>query len=119
MIDIVERLRALGEHEAMGGKVAAEAADEIERLRAWYTRMCNEIEQVLGKALGFPPFPDDWPGAEGQVCVGDHVPESLAAMIARRLAAAEAVIGAVGVIDHDALRALPAYRRWREAAVTW
>ena len=48
----------------------------------------HEIEQTLGKALGYPEFtaeffPDGKPN--GDVCVGEHTPETLAAEAARRL----------------------------------
>jgi len=58
--------------------------------RSAYTKLCNEVEQVLGKALGYPYYYKDqknFPGsteADG-VCVGDHVPESILAEAARRL----------------------------------
>ena len=69
--------------------VALQAPDlvaEIRRLRA----ALREIEQVLGKALGYPlygpeMFPDGVP--DGSVCVGDHVPESLADEAAARIGA--------------------------------
>ena len=54
-------------------------------------RSANEIEQILGKALGYPWYKDDpknFPDATeaNGVCVGDHVPESLAAEAAARIA---------------------------------
>jgi len=55
-----------------------------------YYRLRDEVEQVLGKALGYPWYKDDqknFPGttvADG-VCVGDHVPESLLDEAARRI----------------------------------
>ena len=61
-------------------------------LRAGAIKSSNEIEQILGKALGYPWYKDDqknFPGATEAdgVCVGDHVPESLAAEAADRIAA--------------------------------
>jgi hypothetical protein len=49
----------------------------------------NEIEQILGKALGYPAygpemFEDGNP--DGTVCVGDHVPVTLAMEAAQRIA---------------------------------
>lgn len=49
------------------------------RFEAGYYQMAQEVEQSLGKALGYPEL---YPAAsavdDGTVCVGDHVPESLA-----------------------------------------
>lgn len=105
MSDIVKRLRSAntwmnegdccGQIDASGTcmapacifgqalKMAHEAAAEIERLRAAYHRTQSEVQQTLGKALGYPWFKDDqknFPGATeaNGVCVGDHVAESLA-----------------------------------------
>jgi iron-sulfur cluster repair protein YtfE (RIC family) len=49
-----------------------------------------EIEQTLGKALGCPWFKDDqvnFPGAteENGVCVGEHVPTTIAMEAARKI----------------------------------
>ena len=58
--------------------------------RKLYFDLANEVEQTLGKALGYPYYSDDqknFPGtteADG-VCVGDHVPESLLAEAASKL----------------------------------
>ncbi len=58
--------------------------------KALYFELCDEVEQVLGKALGYPYYKDDqenFPGAteDSGVCVGDHVPESLLAEAAHRI----------------------------------
>jgi len=50
----------------------------------------DQIQQELGKALGYPWFKDDqrnFPGAdeENGVCIGEHVAETLAAEAATRL----------------------------------
>lgn len=67
---------------------------EIERLRQAHARWNYGIEQTLGRALGYPRFADDpvnWPEAAAEnspdVCVGDHVAETLAAVIAEKYAA--------------------------------
>src|SRR6202795_2217532 len=58
--------------------------------RKLYFDLANEVEQVLGKALGYPKYSDDqknFPGtteADG-VCVGEHVPESLLSEAAGKL----------------------------------
>jgi hypothetical protein len=66
---------------------------EVERLRIACSKQNNEIEQTLGKALGYPYIyvgetstvgravvSPNFPGAEktDEVCVGDHVAETLA-----------------------------------------
>lgn len=57
----------------------------------------NQIQQVLGRALGFPWYKDDqenFPGsteADG-VCVGDHVAATLAADAAERIVALETAL---------------------------
>jgi hypothetical protein len=58
-------------------------------------KMGHEIEQILGKALGYPWYKDDqqnFPGATEAdgVCVGEHVAESIAAEAANRIAQLEA-----------------------------
>jgi hypothetical protein len=61
--------------------------------RDGYVRECYEVEQTLGKALGYPWFKDDqknFPGtdvADG-VCVGEHTPGTIAAEAATKLIAA-------------------------------
>ena len=49
-----------------------------------------EVEQILGKVLGYPWYKDDqknFPGAteDDGVCVGEHVPETLAEEAASRI----------------------------------
>ena len=58
--------------------------------RKAYFKLADEVEQTLGKALGYPWYKDDhknFPGATEAdgVCIGDHVPESLLAEAARKL----------------------------------
>jgi hypothetical protein len=66
------------------GRRALEVGDE---LRAALTRQNHEIEQTLGKTLGYPPlYPDASPVDDGQVCVGPHVAETLALEAADRIA---------------------------------
>ena len=60
-----------------------EARREITRCRNAYFKTAHEVTQSLGKALDYPWYKDDqnnFPGAreEDGVCVGDHVPESIA-----------------------------------------
>lgn len=53
----------------------------------------HEIEQILGKALGYPRYIDDqknFPGSTGDdVCVGEHVAVTLASEVAARVTALE------------------------------
>lgn len=71
---------------------------------AFYKDACfkqnHEIEQTLGKALGYPWFkdsPEIFPEAieEDGVCVGDHVAESLAVEAANRIKSYEEKINKV------------------------
>ena len=68
-------------------KVCAERADlerkldDVTRRAAGYEMECAEIDQVLGRALGYPSNPDD---ADG-VCTGEHTPASLAVEAAREV----------------------------------
>jgi len=60
-------------------------------LRTAVARESREIEQTLGKALGYPWYKDDpknFPNATeaNGVCVGEHVPASLAVEAARKIA---------------------------------
>ncbi len=55
-----------------------------------YYDLATEVDQVLGKALGYPWYKDDqknFPGTTGEdgVCTGEHVPESLLAEAAKGL----------------------------------
>ena len=65
---------------------------ELARLRYACQKNDNDIEQVLGRALGYPRYCDDqinFPGstdADG-VCVGDQVAASLALQAADRIKA--------------------------------
>ncbi len=72
------------------GKINLEAAEEILRLRKALATQQAEIQQILGKALGYPWFKDDqknFPGAteENGVCVGEHVAETLAMEAAAKI----------------------------------
>lgn len=65
---------------------------EIERLKTACSAQQNEIQQILGKALGYPRYCDDqanFPNATEAdgVCVGEHVAESLASEVAAELTA--------------------------------
>lgn len=77
--DVAELLRQLAEKD-----------DELSRLRESHIWACHEVEQILGKALGYPWYKDDqknFPGtteADG-VCFGEHVPETLAQEAAQKI----------------------------------
>jgi len=58
--------------------------------RKIYYDLAYEVEQVLGKALGYPKYSDDqknFPGTTEKdgVCVGEHVPESLLSEAAKKI----------------------------------
>lgn len=85
--------RAPDSHPSSCGQCAreiAEAKQEIQRLRYACIKTEEEIQQTLGKALGYPWYKDDqknFPAAteEHGVCVGDHVAETLAMEAARTI----------------------------------
>lgn len=82
-------VRHTAELQEQETEVAALKAEHDRLLRAMRTEE-DEIEQVLGKALGYPWFKDDqanFPGAteDNGVCIGDDVAESLAMAAARRI----------------------------------
>ena len=97
------------EHRLMSPQCLREAETELAALRAENARLFNacvkmehEIQQVVGKALGYPWFKDDQKNfpcsieADG-VCVGEHVAVTLAdeaaatiADLRRQLAEADA-----------------------------
>jgi len=64
--------------------------EELERQVRGYQQECREVEQELGKALGYPWYKDDqknFPGtteADG-VCVGEHTPGTIAAEASTKL----------------------------------
>jgi len=70
-----------------------ETKEEV--LEAWI-RSDHEIDQILGKALGYPTYPDDW-NAGDSVCTGDHVPASLAMEAAQRIRDLEQAIRILGL----------------------
>lgn len=51
-----------------------------------------EMDQILGRALHFPPYPEDWPGADGDVCTGEYTVVDLAMLAAKRIAELEAEV---------------------------
>ena len=66
---------------------------EVERLTREYdgrTKTCREVEEIAGRALGYPRFCDDqtnFPGATDAdgVCIGDHVTETIVEELANRV----------------------------------
>lgn len=88
--DFIPTLKGKNTKRYIAREVMAETA-EVKRLA---TLTFHEVEQTLGKALGYPWFKDDqknFPGATEKdgVCVGEHVPETIAAEAARRLVEAK------------------------------
>lgn len=76
--------------------------DEIELLTKDRDRYCkaywesaHEIDQTLGRALGYPVYPDNdpnCPGEPGEVETGEHVPETLAMEAANKIRSFEQTI---------------------------
>ena len=86
-------LRALIAHiDAQSARIA-----ELERKIEGYQKECHAVEQALGKALRYPWFKDDLESfpdateADG-VCVGEHVPGTIAEEAAARIAALEGAL---------------------------
>lgn len=71
------------------GDLVEERARALEQVKGYQTE-CREVEQILGAALGYPWFKDDpanFPGATEKdgVCVGEHVPSTIAAEAAKTI----------------------------------
>jgi len=71
----------------------SELESEIARMRHAYDAYEHEIQQLLGKALGYPWFKDDQKNFTGAteadgVCVGEHVAETIVAELAKKHAEA-------------------------------
>lgn len=78
---------------------------EMKRQLKGYQQECYDVEQALGKALGYPWHKDDqrnFPGATEAdgVCVGEHVPATIASEAAGRIAELEARIEDYQVSAH-------------------
>ena len=75
-----------------------EAKDkELKSLREKGIKYDHEIEQVLGKALGYPWFKDDQKNFPGTtevdgVCVGEHVAASIAIEAAEKIISLKAIV---------------------------
>lgn len=98
----------------------ASLAAELTRLRAGCVKDDADIQQTLGKVLGYPWFKDDqknFPGATEAdgVCVGPHVAASLAAEAAARITALAAENAALRKERDDALAKLAAGEQIRDA----
>lgn len=92
--EVLDRYNAWPEHYR--DPISAELApvlEQQEQFRQAWIKENDEIEQILGKALGYPWFKDDmyFPGAteEDGVFVGEHVPATLAMEAAKRITALE------------------------------
>ena len=95
MLDFELMQNELKEMAKKAAKGAEQAAEWLEQRRRGM-RDEREIQQSLGKVLGYPWFEDDqenFPGAtekEG-VCVGDQVGTTIAAEAAKRIERLEAM----------------------------
>lgn len=80
---VYERFRYL--MDSVADRLASQAA-EIERLKEGYGRELNEVEQHLGKALGYPElYPHVSDVDDGTVCIGEHVAGTIAHEAANRI----------------------------------
>lgn len=98
--ELQEIVAAQAEVERVSTEALLQAHSKIDDLKAENKRLLDamvrqqhEIQQILGKALGYPPFPPEF-DAEGQVAVGDHIAETLAMEAAERLASVTARLAA-------------------------
>jgi hypothetical protein len=76
---------------------------ELARVKYSAQQMFHEVEQTLGKALRYPWFRDDpanFPTATEAdgVCVGEHVPESIALEAANRIRELETDVAALAAV---------------------
>jgi outer membrane protein TolC len=86
-----ERLKGSDSGRRQSKAFADELRTKLAELKQSYIEEGRRIEQVLGRALGYPRYADDpknFPDAtdEDGVCVGDHVPITLAEEAAAKLA---------------------------------
>lgn len=96
------------------------AKQERDQLRVAICKSSDEIERVLGKALGYPWYKDDqenFPGATelNGVCVGDHVVESIAAEAANRISQLTADLKKA----RDALEKIATANHWAAQMVVY
>lgn len=90
-VAIVNRDAEMAKADEKQLETIAAQKKEIARLKAALESQSHEVEQILAQALGgYPWYKDDqanFPGAAEKdgVCVGDHVPESLAAEAAAEI----------------------------------
>ncbi len=107
----VERLVARikeGEEALLEGRVASnlqcvaesklrrELKEKDRQIRG-YQHECRDVEQTLGKALGYPEiYPHVTDIDDGQICVGEHVASSIALEAARKLLQLHNALGTFG-----------------------
>lgn len=83
---------------------AESAGAALVNFRLACSKQDSEIQQILGKALGYPAFMDDqanFPGATEAdgVAVGEHVAVTLAVEAAKALAEAQATLAGLGEVE--------------------
>lgn len=97
MSDITERVSDLNRRYIRKPECKATLEEVVASIRAQaeniagFRQELDEVEQTLGKALGFPWFKDDqknFPGATeaNGVCIGEHTAGTLAQSAAEKLA---------------------------------
>lgn len=91
--DLIDALHDLGEKHGVnvgyssgplfedGGEVDRELA----RYKDAYGKLSYAVEQTLGRVLGYPEYAADMGAPEGDVCTGEHVPETLVAEAAGKI----------------------------------
>jgi hypothetical protein len=99
-------------------KRALDAERELARLRTACMEADNNVEQVLGKALGYPWYKDDQANFAGAtehdgVCTGDHTTESIASEAARKIAGLKRMLQVAIENEYDLRKKLDAAEKFR------
>ena len=102
-------------------RLVLRALAESQRQNARLLKACQsteqEVQQVLGKALGYPWYKDDQKNFQGAteadgVCVGEHVSASIADEAAQRIIALENKCALHAASEKKAEEELDQYRTW-------
>jgi hypothetical protein len=100
----------IGENQLAAGCDYCRLAERLRAAESVVKRKDHEIEQVLGKALGFPAYRDDpenFPGVspdDDRLCLGNYTAESLADMAARDLRQYQEFVGSLPELIHEAVK---------------
>lgn len=105
----------------MVSDIAELITEEFKPIKQLVAEQNHEIEQILGKALGYPKYVDDqknFPDATGdEVCVGEHTAETIATEAAAKIEKLKAMSVITHVIEvekqRDKLQAFKDYvHKW-------